>query len=110
MDTVAHIESWTVDEVLEFLTRVNLDDYSNDFLGTAYTSMALTAENEITGDILVHLDHEALKDIGVESVGHRLTILRAVYDKKIADDVPIEPDHFVPACEYGHCDVLIISG
>ena len=55
-------------------------------------------ENEITGDILVHLDHESLKEIGVESVGHRLLLLRAVYEAKVADDVPIEPEHFVPAC------------
>ena len=65
-----------------------------------YTNDSSLSENEITGDILVHLDHEALKDIGVESVGHRLTILRNVYDIKVADDVPIEPEHFVPACTY----------
>lgn len=53
-------------------------------------------ENEITGDILVHLDHEALSDIGVESVGHRLTLLREVYKIKIADNVTIEPEHYVP--------------
>lgn len=54
-------------------------------------------ENGITGDILIHLDHESLKDIGVESVGHRLTILREVYNIKIADNVAIEPEHYVPA-------------
>ena len=85
----SHIESWTTDEVSAFLAELGLEQYEEDF-----------AENGITGDILVHLDHEALKDIGVVSVGHRLAILRKVYDHKIADGVQIDPEHFVPACEY----------
>jgi hypothetical protein len=48
----------------------------------------------------VALQHEDLKQMGVTSVGHRLTILKSVYDIKIKQDIPIETDHYVPLCEY----------
>jgi len=38
--------------------------------------------------------------MGVNSVGHRLTILKSVYDVKIKQDIPIESDHYVPLCVY----------
>ena len=42
--------------------------------------------------------HDDLKAMGITSVGHRLTILKSVYDVKKAQDVPIESDHYVPLC------------
>lgn len=45
------------------------------------------------------LQHEDLKGMGITSVGHRLTILKSVYDVKKAQDVPIESDHYVPLCK-----------
>jgi protein STE50 len=63
--------------------------------------LALTdTENEIVGEALVALQHDDLKQMGVTSVGHRLTILKSVYDIKIKQDIPIESDHYVPLCEY----------
>jgi hypothetical protein len=44
----------------------------------------------------VALQHDDLKQMGVSSVGHRLTILKNVYDIKIKQDVPIESDHYLP--------------
>jgi hypothetical protein len=62
--------------------------------------LALTrAENEIVGEALVALQHDDLKQMGVTSVGHRLTILKSVYDIKVKQDIPIESDHYVPLCE-----------
>jgi protein STE50 len=34
--------------------------------------------------------------MGIASVGHRLTILKNVYDLKVNQDIPIEPDDYVP--------------
>jgi hypothetical protein len=69
--------------------------------------LALTrAENEIVGEALVALKHDDLKQMGVTSVGHRLTILKSVYDIKIKQDIPIESDHYVPLCEYLSCQSL----
>jgi hypothetical protein len=56
-------------------------------------------ENEIVGEALVALLHDDLKQMGINSVGHRLTILKSVYDVKKAQDVPIESDHYVPPSE-----------
>lgn len=46
------------------------------------------------------LQHDDLKQMGITSVGHRLTILKSVYDIKIKQDIPIESDHYVPLCEH----------
>jgi regulator of replication initiation timing len=46
------------------------------------------------------LQHAELKEMGVGSVGHRLTILKAVYEIKVKQNVPIEPDDYLPLCTY----------
>ena len=46
------------------------------------------------------LQHDDLKQMGVSSAGHRLTLLKSVYDIKTKQDVPIESDHYVPLCEF----------
>ncbi|KZP01726.1 hypothetical protein CALVIDRAFT_524063 [Calocera viscosa TUFC12733] len=56
-------------------------------------------ENGITGDTLVLLNQEELKEIGINSVGHRLAILKAVYQLKVSQNIPIDPDHYVPPSE-----------
>lgn len=57
-------------------------------------------DHGITGDILVHLDHEALKDVGIHSVGQRLAILRAVYRLKVEQNIPVEEGGWVPPCRF----------
>ena len=42
------------------------------------------------------LKHDELKEMGIASVGHRLTLLKTVYDMKVNQDIPIEPDDYVP--------------
>ena len=60
--------------------------------------LTLVAENEIVGEALVALRHDELKEMGILSVGHRLTILKAVYETKIKQDIPLDPDHYIPLC------------
>lgn len=48
---------------------------------------------------MVALLHDDLKSMGITSVGHRLTILKSVYDVKKAQDVPLESDHYLPLCK-----------
>jgi protein STE50 len=85
---------------------LGLRQYGDQFLGSLpglerQFELALTrAENYIVGEALVALQHDDLKQMGVTSVGHRLTILKSVYDIKIKQDIPIESDHYVPLCEY----------
>lgn len=59
----------------------------------------MLTENDIVGEALVALLHDDLKSMGIASVGHRLTILKSVYDVKKAQDIPIESDQYLPLCE-----------
>ncbi|KAL1881398.1 hypothetical protein VTK73DRAFT_4158 [Phialemonium thermophilum] len=79
------ISEWNAEECADFLATIGLPQYSDTFL-----------ENEIVGEALVALQHDDLKQMGINSVGHRLTILKSVYDVKKAQDVPVEADHYVP--------------
>ncbi|KAI1821006.1 protein kinase regulator Ste50 [Xylaria intraflava] len=79
------ISEWTAEECADFIAAIGLPQYSDMF-----------TENEIVGEALVALLHDDLKSMGVASVGHRLTILKSVYDVKKAQDIPIESDHYVP--------------
>ncbi|KAL1745863.1 hypothetical protein HDZ31DRAFT_73265 [Schizophyllum fasciatum] len=55
--------------------------------------------NNITGDVLVMLNPESLKDVGVATIGQRLAILKGVYQLKIAQNVAIDPEDYVPPSE-----------
>ncbi|TAQ86861.1 hypothetical protein B7494_g4833 [Chlorociboria aeruginascens] len=79
------ITEWTADECADFVGSLGLRQYVDQFL-----------ENEIVGEALVALQHDDLKQMGITSVGHRLTILKSVYDIKIKQDIPIDSDHYVP--------------
>jgi protein STE50 len=47
----------------------------------------------------VALKHDELKEMGIASVGHRLTILKSVYEIKVSQGIPVESDHYIPQCE-----------
>ncbi|KAJ6786455.1 hypothetical protein PWT90_07191 [Aphanocladium album] len=79
------ISEWTVDECADFISNIGLSQYADRFI-----------ENEIVGEALVALLHDDLKSMGIASVGHRLTILKSVYDVKKAQDIPMESDHYLP--------------
>lgn len=56
----------------------------------------MRTENAVEGEALIHFGHEELREMGITSVGHRISILKKVYQMKIAHGVPIEPEHYVP--------------
>ena len=58
-----------------------------------------TTEEAINGEALIALQHQDLKELGMTSVGHRLTVLKGVYEVKLKQNVPLAPDHYVPLCE-----------
>jgi hypothetical protein len=53
-------------------------------------------DEAITGDALVALVHSDLKEMGINSIGHRLIILKGIYEVKVKQNVPIEADHYLP--------------
>ncbi|KAL5443791.1 hypothetical protein PMIN07_002963 [Paraphaeosphaeria minitans] len=79
------ITEWTKEQAADFVAGLGLDQYADTLI-----------EHEFSGEVLVEVQHAELKEIGLHSVGHRLTILKAVYEIKVKQNVPIEPDHYVP--------------
>jgi protein STE50 len=69
----------------------------------------LITENGIDGEVLVALKHDELKEMGIESVGHRLTILKSIYETKVKQDIPIEADHYIPLCAYSSLSALLTA-
>jgi len=80
-----HIMEWSADHTADLIADLGLEQYADTFV-----------EEGITGDVLAALQHAELKEMGVTSVGHRLTILKAVYDIKVRQNVPLEPDDYIP--------------
>lgn len=66
-------------------------------------------EHGIVGEALIALKHDELKEMGIASVGHRLTILKQVYELKVEQDIPIEPDDYVPLCEWPNARWVTIA-
>lgn len=76
---------WNVDKVSKWVSYLGLGSYSSLFY-----------ENNIAGDVLIHLTQTELEEIGVKSVGHQLRILKAIYEIIIRQDIPVEGDHYIP--------------
>ncbi|KAI9833263.1 MAG: Adaptor for signal transduction [Phylliscum demangeonii] len=90
------IPEWTAEECAEYVSGLGLSQYADAFL-----------ENEIVGEALIALTHEELKEMGMASVGHRLTVLKHVYEIKVRQEIPLEPEHYVPmSAEAGTADEM----
>lgn len=80
-----HINKWSEQQVVDWLSTVGLSKYARDF-----------KSNGISGDVLVLLDDEALKDIGVATVGQRLALLSAIYRLKQQFGIPVQDGDWIP--------------
>lgn len=45
------------------------------------------------------MDPSGLQTLGVSSAGQRLAILKAIYNLKVEQDIPLEDDSYIPPCE-----------
>lgn len=59
-------------------------------------SLADAAEQGITGDVLAMMDHEALQDLGMGSIGHRLNVLKSVWELKREQGIALGEDDWRP--------------
>ncbi|KAF7194384.1 Protein STE50 [Pseudocercospora fuligena] len=86
------ITQWTEEEVADYIAALSptLKQYGQRFV-----------EEGVSGEALIALNHDELKELGVTSVGHRLTILKAVYEQKMRAGVKIEEGDYVPLSAEG---------
>ncbi|KAI3628658.1 hypothetical protein CBS14141_000361 [Malassezia furfur] len=79
------VRVWSPSLVLEWLQKLELEQYAAQFL-----------ENDIDGEALVLLDDASLRDLGVTSIGHRMTLLSEIFQLKQTHGIQIEPGDWVP--------------
>ncbi|KAI8991665.1 hypothetical protein BDF20DRAFT_997490 [Mycotypha africana] len=60
-------ENWNMDDVVHWLQSVGLQSVIDNFI-----------DQEITGDVLLCLDHEALKELGITAYGRRYKVMNAI--------------------------------
>ena len=65
--------------------------------GAALGFRLTRTEHDVDGAAIAAADHETLRDLGFATVGHRLSLLRAVYDIKCREGLPIDDD-WLPPC------------
>ncbi|KAI5300901.1 Adaptor for signal transduction [Ascosphaera atra] len=89
------ITGWSADDCAVFIASLGLAQYCEAFL-----------DNEIVGEALIALHHDELREIGIASAGHRLTILKRIYEVKKKQGVPVLKSHYVPiSAEEDHTPV-----
>ncbi|KAF9125241.1 Adaptor for signal transduction [Mortierella sp. 14UC] len=79
------ITQWDPNRVHQWLCSIGFPNYEKQI-----------KDNGISGDLLIHLDHAALKDLSIWEVGKRLLILKAIYQLKISYGISLEAGDYVP--------------
>ncbi|CAH7669505.1 expressed protein, partial [Phakopsora pachyrhizi] len=77
--------NWNKTQVKQFFSSLVLNKFENEI-----------REHGVTSDVLIHLDNKLLDNIGIQSVGNQLAILRAIYKLKLNQDIPIKDGHWIP--------------
>jgi protein STE50 len=107
----SNILDWNESDVHNWLTTLGLPQYENQIHGacTVLTCRVRKwhrartqahTEHRVSGDVLCIMDADALKEVGVATIGQRLAILKAVYQLKVAQQIRFEADHYVPLCKW----------
>ncbi|KAF9127783.1 Adaptor for signal transduction, partial [Mortierella sp. GBA39] len=79
------ITQWDPSRVHQWMCSIGFPNYEKQI-----------KDNGISGDLLIHLDHAALKDLSIWEVGKRLLILKAIYQLKISYGISLEAGDYVP--------------
>ncbi|QIW94734.1 hypothetical protein AMS68_000252 [Peltaster fructicola] len=81
------ISDWTAEDVASFIVTLSpqMKQYTQAFV-----------EEAVNGEAICAVQHDELRELGINSVGHRLTILRAVYDQKLKNGIKIVDGEYIP--------------
>ncbi|GAA5808021.1 hypothetical protein MFLAVUS_001403 [Mucor flavus] len=80
-----HVLMWDENKVTKWMTTVGFASFEKQF-----------REQGITGDVLVNLDHESLRDLSILTVGQRMDLLKSIYQLKIQHRVPVNEWDYIP--------------
>ncbi|KAF9365022.1 Adaptor for signal transduction [Mortierella sp. NVP85] len=67
-----HVYNWNVETTGQFLAHNGYEDFVQNF-----------KEHDITGDVLLELTHDTLKDMGMASTGRRIRLLNMIGELRI---------------------------
>ncbi|KAF9083845.1 Adaptor for signal transduction [Mortierella sp. AD031] len=79
------ITQWDPNRVHQWMCSIGFPNYEKQI-----------KDNGISGDLLIQLDHAALKDLSIWEVGKRLLILKAIYQLKVSYGISLEAGDYVP--------------
>ncbi|KAJ1812183.1 hypothetical protein LPJ56_001499 [Coemansia sp. RSA 2599] len=79
------VAEWDVARVIRWFSQNGFPGYEDTL-----------KEHSIDGEVLINLDHESLKDLGIRALGKRLLVLKSIYFLKLQHDIPITSDSYVP--------------
>jgi protein STE50 len=94
-----NVLEWDVERVSRWVSDLGLTQY-----GLAFR------ENNIAGEVLVYLGHSELSEIGVQSVGHRLKILKAIYQLIVNQKLELDSEYYIPPTALEKESVLSLKG
>ncbi|KAL9538510.1 hypothetical protein MBANPS3_010879 [Mucor bainieri] len=80
-----HVLMWDENKVGKWLSSIGYASFEKQF-----------REQGITGDVLVNLDHESLRDLSILTVGQRMDLLKNIYQLKIHYRVPVNEWDYIP--------------
>ncbi|KAJ8331890.1 hypothetical protein O5D80_000190 [Batrachochytrium dendrobatidis] len=79
------MDAWDINQVTAWISSLGLKRHEKIF-----------RDNNITGDILIHADHDMLKELEITAVGQRIALLKAIYNIKVQNGIPFEEDDYIP--------------
>ncbi|KAF9896722.1 Adaptor for signal transduction [Lobosporangium transversale] len=87
-----HVHNWTVDTTGQWLKSNGYED-----------TVQIFKDHDITGDVLLELTHDTLKDMGVTSTGRRIRLLKMITELRLyAADLAIQEEDEAQALESLH--------
>lgn len=108
-----NVLTWDENKVSKWLASIGYSAYEKQFKGVCVrvylllfrcllidVALSFPPEHGITGDVLVNLDHETLKDLSMHSVGQRMEILKHIYTLKALWRIPLNEWDYVPPSMY----------
>jgi hypothetical protein len=86
MSPLPTFDLWTTNQVADWLSSLNVPaPIVNNFI-----------DNDISGELLVHATHDLLKELMVISVGHRIVILKSIYNLKFSQGIKFDAEDYIP--------------